>query len=61
MANTLAYSTLFQTNLDKAMVQTAQTSWMEENAGQVIYNGGKEVKIPKMTLTGLRNYDRSSG
>ena len=61
MANTLAYSTLFQTNLDKAMVQTAQTSWMEENAGQVIYNGGKEVKIPKMTLTGLRNYDRNSG
>ena len=61
MANTLAYSTLFQTNLDKAMVQTAQTSWMEENAGQVIYNGGKEVKIPKMSLTGLRNYDRTSG
>ena len=38
--NTLATATLFQKMLDKVAVQDA-------NAGQVIYNGGAEVKIPK--------------
>ena len=34
---------------------------MEENAGQVKYSGGNEVKIPKMSLSGLGDYDRDSG
>lgn len=59
--NTLAYATLFQTNLDRLAVREAATGWMEANAGQVIYNGGAEVKIPKMTVNGLGNYDRDDG
>ena len=51
--NTLATATLFQNNLDKVAVQDATTGWMEANAGQVIYNGGAEVKIPKMSVQGM--------
>lgn len=59
--NTLTTATLFQTMLDKVAQQTALTGWMESNAGQVIYNGGAEVKIPKMSLQGLGDYDRDHG
>lgn len=61
MANTLEYAQLFQQNLDKAMVQQSVTGWMEANAGQVKYSGGKEVKIPKLSMDGLANYDRANG
>lgn len=50
--NTLATATLFMTQLDKIAVQEATTGWMDANAGQVIYNGGSEVKIPKMSVQG---------
>lgn len=59
--NTLATATLFQNTLDRVAVQDATTGWMEANAGQVIYNGGAEVKIPKMSLQGLGDYDRDEG
>ena len=47
--NTLSTATLFMNTLDKKAVQEATTGWMDANAGQVIYNGGAEVKIPMMT------------
>ena len=59
--NTLATATLFMNKLDKVAVQEAVTGWMDANAGQVIYNGGAEVKIPKMTVQGLGDYDRDEG
>lgn len=59
--NTLATATLFQTTLDRVAVQDAVTGWMDANAGQVIYNGGAEVKIPKMSVQGLGDYDRDNG
>ena len=59
--NTLATETLFQRKLDLLAVQEAVTGWMDANAGQVIYNGGAEVKIPKMTVQGMGNYDRDNG
>jgi len=34
---------------------------MDSNAGQVIYNGGAEVKIPKMEVQGMGDYDRDNG
>lgn len=51
--NTLATATLFQNTLDKVAIREAVTGWMDANAGQVIYNGGAEVKIPKMSVQGL--------
>lgn len=59
--NTLATATLFQNTLDKVAVREAVTGWMDANAGQVIYNGGAEIKIPKMSLQGLGDYDRDNG
>lgn len=59
--NTLATATLFMNTLDKKAVQEAVTGWMDANAGQVIYNGGAEVKIPMMSVQGMGDYDRDDG
>lgn len=59
--NTIEAAKIFQTALDQQVLEGATSGWMEENAGQVKYSGGNEVKIPKMSLTGLGNYDRDSG
>lgn len=59
--NTLATATLFQNTLDRVAIREAVTGWMDANAGQVIYNGGKEVKIPKMEVQGMGDYDRDNG
>lgn len=61
MANTIAYAQLFQKELDRAAVQASVTGWMDANAGQVIYNGGKDIKIPKMDMDGLGDYKRDTG
>lgn len=59
--NTLATATNFQKALDVLAVREAVTGWMEANAGQVKYTGGAEVKIPKMSVQGLGDYDRDDG
>lgn len=59
--NTLEYATIFMTALDKQIIETATSGWMEANSGQVIYSGGNEVKIPKISMTGLGDYDRDKG
>ena len=61
MANTINYASVFQQELDKAFVHEACTSWMDENAGLVKYEGGREIKIPVMALDGLADYSRSTG
>ncbi len=63
MANnfTNGYATLFEQALDKLAIQEATTGWMESNAGRVQYNGGKTVKVPKMSLSGLGDYSRTDG
>lgn len=60
MANLVQYATLFQNELDKAAVHEMLTGWMDGNAGKVKYNGGKEVKIPQLTVDGLGDYERGS-
>lgn len=59
--NTLETAILFQQQLDDQMIQEATSGWMEANAGQVKYSGGKDVKIPKLTMDGLADYDRDNG
>lgn len=61
MANTIEYAKVFQSELDKQIVEGSTSGWMEDNAAQVIYNGGNEIKIPKVTLLGLADYDRDDG
>ncbi len=59
--NTIAYAQVLQTALDKKAVATLTSGFMDANAGQVIYNGGRDIKIPKMSLTGLMDYDKDMG
>ena len=59
--NTMEYASVFMTELDNQLVEKSTTGWMEGNAGQVQYNGGAEVKIPKMQMSGLGDYDRDGG
>ncbi len=61
MANTIEYAKVFQKELDKQVLEGATSGWMEENASQVIYNGGNEIKLPKMSLQGLGSYSRDNG
>lgn len=61
MANMIEYAKIYQTTLDQLTVQESGTGWMEANAGQVDYNGGNEIKIPKMSVSGLADYDREKG
>ncbi len=59
--NTLEAAKVFTKALDKQMIVGSTSGWMEDNAGQVVYSGGSEVKIPKMSVNGLANYNRDSG
>ena len=58
MANTITYAKVFQKELDKQVLEGSTSGWMEENASQVIYNGGNEIKMPTMSLQGLGSYER---
>lgn len=59
--NSFEYASVFMEELDSQLVEKSTTGWMEGNAGQVQYNGGAEVKIPKMQMSGLGDYDRNGG
>lgn len=59
--NTIQYAQIFQQELDKQIVAKSTTGWMEGNTGNLIYNGGNTIKIPKIDMDGLGNYSRSAG
>ena len=61
MANLIETASVCQKKLDEAAVAESCTSWMEANAGEVIYTGGKEIKIPSIVMQGLANYDTAKG
>jgi len=45
----LEYAKIFQKELDQQIIEGATSGWMEDNAGQVKYTGGNEVKIPTIS------------
>lgn len=59
--NTIQFAALLQQKLDEQVTAQSTSGWMEANAGQVIYNGGKEIKVPSLTTSGLADYDRDNG
>lgn len=61
MANNFEYAATLQTELDKAAVEQATSGWMELNDKLVKYDSGAEVKIPKLDMDGLADYDRQNG
>lgn len=61
MANTIAYADILQKELDQQILEESTTGWMDANAGEVIYNGGSEIKVPTISMDGLADYDRTEG
>ncbi|MCM1220445.1 MAG: hypothetical protein NC548_38765 [Lachnospiraceae bacterium] len=59
--NTIEYAALLQKKLDQKAVAEATSGWMDGNAGDVIYNGGRTVKVPTVSTSGLKDYDRDNG
>ena len=59
--NTLVYGEVLQKKLDESATRGLTSSWMDANAGQVEYNGGNKVRMPEISTTGLKDYDRDDG
>lgn len=59
--NSLVYGSILQKKLDAAAVNRLTSGWMDANAGQVEYNGGNKIRMPKISTTGLKDYDRDNG
>lgn len=52
---------IVQQKLDEVMIEQSTSGWMELNGNLVKYNGGAEVKIPKLEMDGLADYSRTDG
>ena len=61
MPNLIEYAEIWTTVLDQQTQQGATSGWMEANAAQVQYVGGKKIKIPTLKTTGLGDYTRGTG
>lgn len=59
--NTLEFNTKLTGELDKTLVQEAQTSFFADNVMKAKFVGAKTVLIPDMDMQGLGNYDRDDG
>ena len=53
MANTINYAAVFNRILDEKFYVLPRTMWMENTNPGIIYDGGKEVKIPMLGMDGL--------
>lgn len=57
----IEYAKIFMQALDQELVPLLTSAPMELNQNMVRYNGGSEVKIPKIVLSGLADYNRATG
>ena len=55
MANTINYASIFNRILDEKFYILPRTMWMENTTAGIVWEGGKEVKIPKLGMDGLGN------
>ena len=53
MANTINYAAVFNRILDEKFYIMPRTLWMENSNPGIVWDGGKEVKIPTLTMDGL--------
>ena len=53
MANNINYAAVFNRILDEKFYILPRTMWMENTNPSIVYEGGKEVKIPKLSTDGL--------
>lgn len=59
--NTLEFQTKLTGELDKKLVQEAQTSFFADTALRSKFVGARTVLIPDVDMQGLGNYDRDDG
>ena len=55
MANSINYAAVFNRILDEKFYVLPRTMWMEDSNPGIVWEGGKEVKIPKLGMDGLGN------
>ena len=55
MANIINYAAIFNRILDEKFYILPRTMWMEDTNPGIVWEGGKEVKIPKLGMDGLGN------
>ena len=53
MANTINYAAIFNRILDEKFYILPRTMWMENTNPGLVWEGGREVKIPKLSTDGL--------
>ena len=53
MANRINYAAVFNRLLDEKFYIMPRTMWMEDTNPGIVWEGGKEVKIPKLGMDGL--------
>ena len=52
--NKIEYGQKMQKKLDQNAVIKSVSGWMDANAGEVVYTGGNEIKIPTMSTSGMQ-------
>ena len=55
MANSINYAAVFNRILDEKFYILPRTMWMEDTNPGIVWEGGKEVKIPILGMDGLGN------
>lgn len=53
MANTINYAEIFNQVLDEKYAILPRTNYMEQNSNGIVWQGGKKIQVPKLTLQGL--------
>jgi len=53
MPNTINYAEIFNQVLDEKYAILPRTNYMEQNANGIVWQGGKKIQVPKLTLQGL--------
>ena len=51
--NTINYAAVFNRILDEKFYILPRTMWMENTTPGIVWNGGKEIKIPMLSMDGL--------
>lgn len=51
--NNINYAAVFNRILDEAFYIMPRTMWMENTNPEIVWTGGREIKIPKLTMQGL--------
>ena len=55
MANDINYAAVFNRILDEKFYVLPRTMWMENTNPGIVYEGGREVKVPMLGMDGLGN------